>query len=90
MKMRNFIKLILSLFICLALFVNVLSAEKSSKNLLKKTKAKNRNLNKRTEKFYNGEEGEVDDNGDLVIEKDVFEDSTLSDDSSSGSSARSG
>jgi hypothetical protein len=79
MKMNNLIKLIFSLYICLFFYASVKS-EKSSKNHLKKTATKNRNKNKRTERFYNGEEAEVDDNGDIVYDRDLFEDKTLVDD----------
>ena len=81
MKMSSKMILIFSIFLCIFALVKLEKSnmEKSSKSFLKKIST--RNTNKRTEKFYNGEEFEVDQDGQIPLDPD-FIDETKAEDSS--------
>ena len=73
MKVNSFIKILF----CLIAFLCVFVKSKAAKSHLKKTGVRNKNKSGRTETFYNGEEAQVDENGDIVYDQEIFEDKEL-------------
>ena len=79
--MSSIMIFIFNIFLCHLVLVKLEKSkmEKYSKSFLNKNSI--RNKNKRTEKFYNGEEIEVDENGQIPMDPDLIEEAKAGDSS---------